>query len=373
MDMQNAIDVFEKSEHVGIIIPAHAGLDILASAEVLNRVLLHQGKIVGFPLPLPTLTRFHMSDTPFTALASAQALPKEFVISVDTIQSPVSQLRYEKQEDHIDITLSPKSIPIQEGSISFHPGKTQCDTVIAIGIPDIEPLKASTGLDPDFFAQNPVINIDSSPENTGYGTIHLTETAHAAVSEIVSLVIRDWRPQELTPDISTLLLAGILEHTNAFSAITLQPETFTRAASLLQNGADYEKALALESNGRDITLLQLFGRASVRSKVSRDRHIVWSFLTREDFEKTNRSSRDIPATAAHIKKEFGFAHAIALVWQDPETKKIRADITGTEETRTRIRARAEGENAASLFRLTRTFATFQEAEEYLSPLLGEAL
>ena len=91
IDSTKAIELIEKSEHIGVLIPKRADADCLASLEVLLRMLETRGKIVGFLESLepgaPLASDF------FPKIAATSVLPKEFIISLDTTTSPVSQLR----------------------------------------------------------------------------------------------------------------------------------------------------------------------------------------------------------------------------------------------------------------------------------------
>jgi len=95
-DLQKAIDLIEKNEHIALLLPQEPTLDCLVSAEVLARTLTSLGKHIGFLTPHLTDTSPQKDHLPH--MASASPLAKEFIISLDTSRAPIGQLRYEKNE-----------------------------------------------------------------------------------------------------------------------------------------------------------------------------------------------------------------------------------------------------------------------------------
>jgi len=368
MDTQKAIERIEKSEQVGIILGRQPTLDTLAAAEVLSRFLVGLGKTVG-PIassPPPSIPHPEL----FKTLASARPLPKEFLILVDTAEAPIAQLRYEKHETSLEIVLSPKSISLREDLVSFKEGRVQCDCAIAIAVPDVEDAAEGLAVEPEFFTETPLINFDTAADNKQYGEVNLVDPSLSSIAEIVYRFITLWPQHVMEQETATLLLAGILDRTDGLRG-NPGPDTLLAASELVRRGGLWQNALALTRQEASLDLLQLFGRATVRSKLAAEEGVLWSFLTAEDFGKTKRSPEDVKAALQYLDQSFPPSRVVALLWQDPIEKNVRAILSSKRAFLETIRGSAPAEFRSPYLEITSSFGSFQEAEEYLAPLLQE--
>ncbi len=369
-EKQKARDLIAKSEHIALVLDRYPTMDCLAAAEVIARMLSGQDKSVGF---LPNVAL----DAPqppqeFSHILNPQSLTHEFVIGVDTINSPVAQLRYEKHPDKIEIILSPKSAPIRENALSFGQGKVQCDCLVAIGVPDIESLSvAQLGVEPQFFTETPIINIGNAAEHKPYGEVNLLLPEETALSETAYELMKAIQAGSLDPESATIVLAGIISKTDNFRS-PVRVGTHLAAADLLQIGADQPRAAAMAQGERPMTLLQLVARAAVRSKETKGGGVLWSFLTAEDFEKTGRGRADVPAVLEALPRFFSLHPMHVLLWQDPARRTVQAILHASPALLASIANREPGEmrNHPALA-LDATFANFQDAEDRLTALLAE--
>lgn len=371
-EKQKARDLIAKSEHIALLLAKHPTLDCFAAAEVIARALGAKDKHVGF---LPNVS----SDAPpppndFSHVLNPHSLTREFIIAVDTVHSPVAELRYEKHPDKIEVILSPKSLPIREEAFSFREGKVQCDCLLALGVADIESLSvAELGVEPQFFTETPIINIGNSGEHKPYGEVNFLLPEGASLSELTYELIKAIQDGPLDPEAATIILAGIISATDNFRS-PVRVGTHLAAAELLQIGADQSRAAALAQAEQPITLLQLIARAAVRSKETEAGRVLWSFLTGEDFEKTERGALDAPAVLEALRRFFRPHPVHILLWQDPATRRVQATLRASPPTLAALAARAPGEmrNHPALT-LDATFANFPDAEERITALLKEIL
>ena len=370
METQKAIELLEKSEHLAILLPPKPSTDSLAAAEVLTQVLTSRQKDVGFltPVKKEELPRPEL----FPKIAEAKSLLREFVISVDTSHSPISQLRYEKGEQKVDVILSPKNSPLKKESVSFKEGGLQCDCAILFGIANPEALNVNS-VEPEFFTDTPLLNIDFSSENKKYGEVNLLDTEKSSLSELVYALASALDPAPFDADKATLLLAGIIDGTRSFSAPSTNADTLLTASELMRLGAKHALAQEICKETLPLSLAQLFGRAAIRSKVDEDAKIAWSFITSEDYEKTGRSPADIPSTLNSLQKTLPPSRVLVLLSQQPEDKTVSATLAGEHEVLEAIRNRESAEFQSPHLRLNNAFSTFREAEDYLAPLIRELL
>lgn len=436
-DLKKAIALIDQSSSFGILLPETPDFDTLAAAEALVSMLWSDPKVTG--LLSPTALPADTDQTVFPKLTSPTPLLKEFIISVDTSHAPVSQLRYEKPDNlnRIDIILTPKLSALGKEQVSFREGAIRCDLLIAIGVPNIERLSNIADFPPDFFTENKLVNIDIGDTNAAYGEANVVDIDCASRSELVwqilasRLALRaaviasgDARPERqrgepsspLPANISTLLLAGILSATRGLTAPTATADAFAAVAELMRLGARHADAQKMishayrpaspelqrgeqageQSQQLPLSLLQLCARASVRSKQDEQDSILWSFLTLEDFAKTNRTADDVPTVLEYIRTTLPKNSVTALLWQDP-SDYIRADashfdhdesghggdpqsnapirvlLAGDQQTLDAIANKEETGETERGICLTASFPSFRDAEEHVRALIRTAL
>jgi len=371
MDTSKALELIGQSEHVGLLLPQNPGLDLLVSAEITSRALEEQGKQVGL---LSSLDPSSVLQHTFPRLSSRSILPREFIVSLDTSSNPISQLRYEKEDGKLHVVFSPKSGPLSQKLVSFKDGKTLCDCVMAFGIENIEEENAFP--DPAFLSETSIINVDNSGKNKLYGEANLVDQEKIALSHIAYEFTSKLTQRPLSPDAATLVLGAILKMSDHFRLPGTTSDTFLVASELTRIGADLVRAQELsreEKEKREINLLQLLGRASVRSRLDGVKNVLWSFLTIEDFEKTGRTPQDLGSVIEHMRKEFPSHSISTLLWQNPEENSVRALLAGNKEILEKIRLGGAGTFRSPHLAITASFPTFKEAEEILGSLLEGVL
>ncbi len=390
-DIKKAVELIDQSSSFGILLPETPDFDTLAAAEALVSVLWSDPKVTGLlsPAALPADT----DQTLFPRITSPTPLLKEFIISVDTSHAPVSQLRYEKPTDdglnRIDIILTPKLSALSKEQVLFREGAIRCDLLIAIGIPNVEHLSNIADFPPDFFTENKLVNIDIGDANTRYGEANVVDTGRASRSELVWQVLarlaeapaeQASRPLSPLPaNISTLLLAGILSATRGLTDPAATADTFAAVTELMRLGAgnaDAHKMVSAQNRQLPLNLLQLCARASVRSKHDEQDGILWSFLTLEDFTKTNRTADDVPTVLEYIRTTLPKNSVTVLLWQDPSPFK---DPHGRDpQSHAPIRVLLAGDQQmldaiANKDDLLASFPSFRDAEEHVHSLIRTAL
>jgi len=369
-ELQKAKDLIAKSEHIAILMPERPSSDCYVAAEAIARAAETQGKHIGFlPSIAPDAAK---APEACVKILNPNPLIREFIISIETTTVPVAQLRYEKHADRIDIILSPKSSPIREDSFSFREGKIQCDCVIAIGVPDIDALPALAEVEPSFFTETPIITIGNTPDHKSYGEVNLVSAASVPLSQITYTLLAAVSGAKPDAATATLLLAGLMAHTDSFHA-PAQADTHAVAAELLDLGAEHGRAAQLAEMNQPFALRQLVARAAVRSKQSDGERVLWSFLTAEDFEKTGRLTTDTLHVSAALAHAFPNHQISILLWQDPEMRRVRASLRGERSLLDAVAAREQGAFQSPMLALTADFGSFSDAEERLVSLLREIL
>ncbi|MDP3772038.1 MAG: hypothetical protein Q8Q94_01525 [bacterium] len=363
-------ELLEKSALVGIVLPDESNLDTLITAEILCRILETRGKTAGF-LNAPRHREASL-ETPrlLCAVRTAHTLVKEFIISLDATRFPVAQLRYEKTGERLDIILSPKNAPVMREGISFREGSVRCDCIIAIGIPTLEEVTHRTAGTAEVVAETPVINLDNTVENKGYGTITFMIPPDRALGEAAYRIAQQWLGTPPEGELATLALAAVMYKTDTFRTQGIAPEMLLAASELMRRGADHRAALEMATASDPFDLIQLCSRAAVRSKLTQDGKILWSFITGDDFKKTGRSPRDIPSVLRHLEQRMPAHELRVVLWQDSDAHEIiRTTLAGAPTHMDIIRSRMPATATANLLTITASFTSFQEAEDALTAAL----
>lgn len=372
VELQKAIEIIEKSDHVGMILPPAPDFDAMASAEAMMRALAVRGKTVGLISPL---TGSHIPSSEwFSTLASPTPLVREYIISIDTVRAPLSQLRYENADNCTDIILSPKGAGVQKEAISYREGSVRCDCAMAWGISDPDMLKSELfGVRYNFFTETPLIAADIIPLERIAASVALTDPSVASLSEIAYALISDLPGSVMNSDIATILLAGIINKTDGFKSPGTSPATMLTASGLLHAGAARHTAAALARPPYPLSLLQLAGRAIARSKIDPSGRVLWSRLQVDDFEKTERTADDIPDVLSYMERNVSAHPVNILLWQMQGGGPVRAMLAGNPETLNRIPARMSAAFKSPQLEIKIDFASFHEAELDIAALLGTIL
>lgn len=377
MDFLPAIQLIEKAKHIGLILPLHPNHDILASAEVLARFL--SGRRIYTGLITPSSTHSLSADTTFSSLLSLKPLTREFIISLNTADTPISQLRYENTKTQIDIILSPSIYSTLQDRVSFREGRTQCDCIITIGIDDIKTIAVGLSLtDQSLLSETPIIALAITKTHKQYGQINLVDLSLVSITELVYRLLGAFPDHTIANDSATLLLSGILHRTNNF-AVLANADTLLSSHELIRLGAHYEAAHSLSHSHVPPSLMPLVGRALARSRIDDDRSIAWSLLTADDFIATRCTPQDIHFILDCIKKEFFDTRISVLLWHDQVTSHIRASIAADTTTQEAICRSANAElkhteNARGAhLELSDTYDSFPEAEKTIAALIDSTL
>lgn len=263
-----------------------SGLALLSTIEKLNK----KGKVVssGFQLPA-NHTFLPKSDEIFDDVTSL----RKFVISLDTSQTSVDELSYNIEGDKLKIYISPKDGFFSEEHVSTENSEYSYDLIIIIDSQDLETLGRIYDMNTEFFYHTPIVNIDHSPANDHFGQINLVNVTATSTSEIIFELIKDWEGSILDEYIATNLLTGMISKTKSFQSGTITPRSLAIASHLISQGARREEIVKHLYQSKKVSTLKLWGRALSKLEADFDHKIVWSLLSKEDFEQSGTKEKDL--------------------------------------------------------------------------------
>lgn len=162
------------------------------------------------------------------------------------------------------------------------------DLAIALDCGDIKRLN---GFASYFEYANCKISIDHHEANTMFADYNFVNPTAPACCQILIMVLKELGVQ-ITKDIGTCLLTGIITDTGGFKYQSVKPETFEFAAELLNEGVNvseiYRKVLQTVSKEK----FELRKIAMDRIELLENGKIAFTYITRKDEEQVNSDDHD---------------------------------------------------------------------------------
>lgn len=139
----------------------------------------------------------------------------------------------------------------------------------------------------------PSLNIDHHPDNQNYAKWNLLVPEAAAAAEIIFMIFKADAGGEITEEIASLLMLGIVMDTGCFRFDNTSPKVMRNAAELLELGADYHHII--NEMFFSVPLPQLQFQAELVSKHLRKAclgKLAWFYVPPELIEKYDVNMRN---------------------------------------------------------------------------------
>lgn len=281
---QQIFEMIKKSESPLILIPQNPEGDAIASALALFLVLkkLDKNPQVACSTALAEKFLFLPEQKSITHSVSNDCL---YTLSLNVGENNITQLSYEQMGAFLNIYFSTKVNSIKEKSLSLEPVKFNYDLIIILGSPDLESLGRLYFENTDIFFKTPTINIDHHASNEYFGAVNLVDVVSSSTSEIISEILEALSGEPAGEKIATLILAGIISETNSFQSASVNPKTFSLAASLVAAGANQEEIIRNLYKTKPLAVLKLIGKIVSKMNYDANFSLAWVKLNKDDFEK----------------------------------------------------------------------------------------
>ena len=135
------------------------------------------------------------------------------------------------------------------------------------------------------------ITIDHHNTNTMYGDYNYVSGDAPACAQIV-LIALEYFKMEITKDIGTCLLTGIITDTGGFKYSGVTAETFELVAGLLNKGINVSKIYKKVLQTKTRANFELRKIAANRLEFFEDGTIAFTYITKEDEESVNAENGD---------------------------------------------------------------------------------
>lgn len=238
--------------------------------------------------PLPDVFNF----LPYTDVIQTNFnTNQDFIISLDCKHAEVDKLKYNLEDNKVNIIVSPAFGTFTEKDITFSRGGNQFDLIIVLDCADLEQLGTIYEKNTELFFSAPVINIDHHASNTFFGNINLVEITATSTSEIVVELIKKLERVEnkslISEEIATLLLTGIITDTSSFQNPNTTPKSFDVAADLIDLGARQQEIIQNIYKTKKVSTLKLWGHTLSKIQIDPIHRIVWSTITKNDLNEVD--------------------------------------------------------------------------------------
>lgn len=320
--IQQISDQINRSRKILLALPLHVTVDRLAGAYALSRILGKLGKettVASSASALPNLN--FVPDVPevISSLSSGGSL----VVSLSTLTAQLSELSYQAESDRVDIFLKAKNGgEFTPSDITVHAAHSAYDLVIILGAQTLEDLGALYQNNTDLFFNVPKINIDTEASNEYFGTVNFIDVTASSIAEMAAEIIDALEQAVTDSNIATSLLGGIIDNTHSFQDPTTTPKTLTTASALIAQGARQQDVIKSLYKTKDFSLLKLWGRALARIKTLPEASLLYSLLTKSDFEKTGEDNDRLMVVLKEILENVSGFQTIVLLGEQEQGVRI---------------------------------------------------
>lgn len=315
MDASISKPLFEelaKATKILIALPEHLDADITASGIATALFLRKMGKEVtvvstGF---MPQELSFLPTSVVFEHELTSN---KNFVIRLSTEKTAVSEISYHADPGALNIFVKPKSGSFKPEDVSFVSESASYSVIIVLGSVSLESLGILFEQNTELFFNTPKVNIDNHPGNQYFGAINIVDMNAGSITEMLSDIFEASEKPLIDEDIATCLLAGIIEKTNSFQHTQTTPHAFVKASELLALGGRQQDIVRALYKTKPLPLLKLWGRALARLQTLGSNGVMYSVLSKSDFEKSDATIKDLPGVLKELLENIsGFSVVFVL-------------------------------------------------------------
>jgi len=309
---QQAAELINKSHNILIVLPKDLCADALGSGLALFGLAQDLGKKADLIAHEPVPEKLFFLPGLENVKSELSSL-RDFIISIDTSQKRIKQLRYENKDAVLKIYLAGPD-KLEQKDVKLEPGPFVYDALITIDTPDLETLGQFYENYAELFFEKPILNIDHKSGNEYFGEINMVEPTASSSAEIVTDFINSFFPNQLSESIATCLLTGLIDETHSFQKINTIPQTFNLASLLVSRGAEKEKIVQALYKTKPLNLLRLWGRILARLEYDTEKNLASTEVTAEDLAETNSSINDLPAVSDEINELLPQLCASTIFW-----------------------------------------------------------
>lgn len=189
------------------------------------------------------------------------------------------------------------------------------DVLVTVDLGDIARAKLAlrTGLT--------LINIDHHASNSMFGTINWVDATSAATGEMIGRLI-DALGAHWTPAMATATLLALMTDTGSFQFPNTDHRALELAAQCISRHADLNAITYNFFRSRRFEAMRLWGQAFSRMQREENGLLVWTWVTREDVERSEAKEEDVTGLVEQLARSTGMRIALLFNEQSDDQVKI---------------------------------------------------
>lgn len=249
---QQASELIKQAQNVLIITGREPNNDQLSAAIATQRVLnkLQKQASIVITDKLPKSAKLY--DTQF--ISKELTGVRDFIISIDMHSVVVDKLKYNVEDDKLNITVTPLNGNFTAKDVSFEQGPFKFDLVIVLGVAQINKMDKIVEQNPTIFDGLHLINIDYHRINEGFGSVNYVDQNCSSVCEMLISLFESLEQGIIDETIATALFTGISSATHNFTTPDTTAKAMTMAAQMLAAGAKQQQIVkVMQSKDSDTT------------------------------------------------------------------------------------------------------------------------
>jgi nanoRNase/pAp phosphatase (c-di-AMP/oligoRNAs hydrolase) len=322
--MLNSVEDFKKiikkSKEILIISPENS-IDLKASSFALLYLLEKLEKNVVLFSSKKDPAQISFLPKPIKTIDNLNGL-RDFQLIFNTTKNKIIDLKTEEKESEFTIHITPEKGAINPKDFSFIPAKFKFDLIILVGTPSLEILGDLYLSNTDLFYEIPKINIDYNPRNENYGQVNIVEDTASSIGEILTELFLENYSNLIDKKIAQCLLTGIISATDSFQIPTTSPKAMSLSAQLIKHKADQPLIIQYLYRNKKLSFLKLWGRIMARLNWDKDKKIIWSLVSQEDFNQSSSSEEDIKPVLEELQKSFPQNQTCMIIYTNSKNESV---------------------------------------------------
>jgi len=204
-----------------------------------------------------------------------------------------------------------KFLPRSEETLQ-EPSKEKYDLAIALDCADIKRLDDPNEI---FLKSETRINVDHHTSNGMFGDLNFVNPVSPACSQIITSIL-EYLKIEISVDVATCLITGIITDTGGFRYEGVTSETFEIASEFLEKGVKISKIYKDSLSNISREKFEARKLAMSRTQFLENGKIAYTYMTKEDMTKLNVAQSDLDGIVENGRDVEGVEISIFLYETD---------------------------------------------------------
>lgn len=209
-----------------------------------------------------------------------------------------------------DVSAAPATYAFLPGHGLFVPATDLEPTDVFVALDTPNPARlgtAATLLD----SARVTIVLDHHPDNTGFGTVNITDTSAAATGLMVWRLI-DALEAPATPDMALCCWVALVTDTGRFAYGNTTPDALRQGAAMLEAGVDPAEAHRMLYENRTPAALALESLVMSRIEIVNEGRVAHTWVSAEDYARTGAKVEETEHLVDAVRTIAGIDVAVLL-------------------------------------------------------------